>query len=216
MGRPVTAPDPNADLPRLQVWVDPACPWAWQTSTWLRRLRDQGIFTIEWKLFSLELNASDPDIDFWEASKLHGEAHVGLALARREGGNEAFEALYVAIGERLHEQKEERSPQLFRKAAVDAGLADVIDRAVTDARLPHEIRGEHDAARDRSVFGVPTLSLDGSKAIYGPIIPSAPAGDEALEWWTHVRWLMDRPDFFELKRWPRDLRPGRPAPDAPT
>lgn len=174
----------------------------------MRDLRDQGLFTIDWRLFSLEVNASDVDADFWDPTRSFGGAHVSLMLARREGGNQAFERLYVALGRRLHEPKTEMTPDILAAAVLDAGLGDLAERAVADPRLPHEVIGAHRSARARDVFGVPTLSLDGSKVLYGPIIPLAPLDDEALEWWAHIRWLLERPDFFELKRWPRDIRPG--------
>ncbi len=197
--------------PLLELWVDPGCPWAWQTATWLRDLRDQGLFTLHWRLFSLEVNTA-PDGDFWDETRQFGAAHTALVLARREGGDTAFEDLYVSLGRRLHDPKADMTPDVLTAAAADAGLGDVVDRALADPRLPHEVVAEYRAARDRDVFGVPTLSLDGSKVLYGPIIPSAPTGAGALEWWTHVSWLLKRPDFFELKRWPRDIRPGAARP----
>jgi hypothetical protein len=174
----------------------------------LRDLRDRSIFTIDWKLFSLEVNASEPDADFWDANRQFSHAHVALMLARREGGNQAFEDLYVCLGHLLHDQKQEMLPQTLKQAVSDAGLGDLLERAMVDPLLVHEVVDEHRAARARSVFGVPTLSLDDSKVLYGPILPLAPIDDEALEWWGHIRWLLERPDFFELKRWPRDIKPG--------
>ncbi len=73
---------------------------------------------------------------------------------------------------------------------------------------------EHRAARDVGVFGVPTLSVDGALPMYGPIVSVGADGEEGLVWWEHVRWLSARPEFFELKRWPRPLRPGQ-APGEP-
>lgn len=188
--------------------MDPGCPWAWQAARWLRDLRDRDLFGIEWKLFSLEVNASDPDADFWDQTRRFSEAHVSLALARREGGNHAFEDLYIALGHRLHDQKRDMSPEILKEAASELELGDLVERAIADTRLPHEVVGEHQAARARSVFGTPTLCLEDSKVLYGPILPLAPVGDDALEWWAHIRWLLERPDFFELKRWPRDIKPG--------
>jgi DSBA-like thioredoxin domain len=156
----------------------------------------------------LEVNASDPDADFWDKTRRFGEAHVALMLTREEGGNQAFEDLHVALGHRLHDKKEDMAPDTLAAAVADAGLGDLVERAMAEPRFVHQVVGEHQAARARSVFGVPTLSLDGSKVTYGPILPLAPADDEAIEWWTHIRWLLERPDFFELKRWPRDIKPG--------
>ena len=156
----------------------------------------------------MEVNASDPEADFWDANRRFSHAHVALVLARREGGNQAFEDLYVCLGQLLHDQKLEMSPEILKQAASDAGLGDLLERAVADPHLAHEVVGEQQAARGLGVFGVPTLSLDGSKVLYGPILPLAPVDHEALEWWAHIRWLLERPDFFELKRWPRDIKPG--------
>lgn len=203
---------PDASPTHVDIWVDPSCPWAWQTARWLRDLRDQGLVEPRWRLYSLELNATYQDnLSFDEATATYGDALISLALVRREGGADAFERLYVAIGERLHDRKEPMSPALMRDAAAAAGLPDVPARAQAHPDLAYEIVAEFQAGRDASVFGVPTLEVDGAPPVYGPILPLAPKGDEALDWWEHVRWLASRSDFFELKRWPRTSRPGRPT-----
>jgi len=196
---------------RVGVWIDPGYPWAWQAAVWLGRLAEAGRVELDWRLFSLELNALPPETPFWEACQRDGEALVALALARREGGNPAFEKLYVAIGRRLHDEKEEPTPEVVRAAAAAAGMPDIVDRAVAMDELTDEIRSEFSQARHRSVFGVPTLEIAGTKVMYGPIMALAPEGGDADELWEHTRWLAERPDFFELKRWPRDTRPGETA-----
>src|SRR2546428_8835424 len=114
----------------VTLWVDPSCPWAWQAARWLRDLAARDTVTIEWKLFSLELNASEPDTPFWEACELYGDALVALALARREGGNTLFESLYVAYSARRHDANGDPSPALVREAARDAGLGGILERAL--------------------------------------------------------------------------------------
>ena len=61
------------------------------------------------------------------------------------------------------------------------------------------------------MFGVPTLQIGTAKVLYGPIMALAPEGEDADRMWEHTRWLAERGDFFELKRWPRDIRPGQTA-----
>lgn len=190
------------------LWVDPGCPWAWQVAVWLRGLADAGRVELDWRIFSLELNSSEPDTPFRDACQREGEALVALALARREGGNAAFERLYVAIGGRLHEEKQEPSAELVRAAAAEAGMTDLVERAIAMPELTEEVRREFHEARDQSVFGVPTLAIADTKVVYGPILAMAPTGEDAERMWEHTLWLAERPDFFELKRWPRDIRPG--------
>lgn len=194
----------------VRVWVDPGCPWAWQTAIWLRDLRDRGLIRLEWRLFSLEVNSSEPDTPFWEAAATHGESLVSLLLARDEGGPEAFEALYEALGALDHDDDHDVTPELVRKAAADAGMPDIVDRAVADTALPDRIRTEYLEARELDVFGVPTLQIPGHAVIYGPILPLAPAGDDTPEWWKVVRFSLEHDDLYELKRWPRGRRPGQP------
>jgi predicted DsbA family dithiol-disulfide isomerase len=197
---------------RVGLWIDPGCPWAWQTAVWLRELAADGRLELDWRIFSLELNAMPPETPFWEACQRDGEALVALALARREGGNPAFERLYESIGSRLHVEKQEPTPDVVRAGAEDAGMPGIVDRAVAVSDLTEEITQESVDARARSVFGVPTLQIGDAKVLYGPIMALAPRGDEAHRMWEHTRWLAERDDFFELKRWPRDIRPGQTAP----
>ena len=193
------------------IWIDPGCPWAWQTGVWLRRLAADGVVELDWRLFSLELNALPDDTPFWEACRRDGEALVALALARREGGA-AFEQLYDAIGRRLHDQKREPSLEMVREAAAAAGMPGIVDRAIGMDEIADAVRREYLDARQQSVFGVPTLQIADTKVLYGPILALAPEGEEGERLWEHICWLAERPDFFELKRWPRDVRPGQTQP----
>ena len=44
--------------------------------------------------------------------------------------------------------------------------------------------------------------------MYGPILAVGPTGDDGVALWRAVAALLQRDVFFELKRWPRDVRPG--------
>jgi DSBA-like thioredoxin domain len=200
------------DATVVTIWVDPSCPWAWQTATWLRRLRDLGVLTIRWRLFSLEINAVGPDVPFAEATERYGQALVALALSRRDGGDEAFERLFVAFGTHLHEAREPISPESIRRAAIEAGAPDLADRAAAEPGLGQAVVQEYLDARALDVFGVPTVQLGEGPVMYGPIMPLAPSGEEAVEWWEHVSWLIGRDDLYELKRWPRGRPPGSARP----
>ena len=112
----------------------------------------------------------------------------------------------------MHQDKEETSPELIRAAAAAADMPHVVDRAVAMPDVADDVRQEFLDARQESVFGVPTLGVADRKVVYGPVFALAPDGDEAAELWKHTMWLIERPDFFEMKRWPRDIRPGASAP----
>jgi hypothetical protein len=92
-------------------------------------------------------------------------------------------------------------------------MPDLVDRAVALPELTGVVRQEFLDARRESVFGVPTLGIADLKVIYGPVFALAPQRDEeAARLWEHTLWMASRPDFFEMKRWPRDIRPGETTP----
>jgi predicted DsbA family dithiol-disulfide isomerase len=199
----------------VRLWIDPSCPWAWQAFSWLRDVRDHGEIDLTYSFFSLEINAHAlerndvyPGVPYAEAAPRWGTALATLALARREGGNDAVERLLVAIGQARHGRGEPLAPDMLASAAVEAGLPGLPERARGDEGLEREILAEYAAARAIDVFGVPTLQIDENAVIYGPIIAVGPTGEDALALWREVKGIADRDAFFELKRWPRHLRPG--------
>lgn len=195
----------------IRFHFDPACPWAWQGARWITEVRSVRDIRIEWRLFSLFLinehhEEFGPEVRDQQLLPLRV-----LALARREGGNEAIERLYFALGPRVHDVKPrpDLSADLLGAAARDAGLsADVVARAAADASTEQEVVAEHEAVvREVGAFGVPTIVLPSGHGIFGPVKAVAPSAERAGELWDHVRWLTEQDDFFELKRI-RNRRPG--------
>jgi predicted DsbA family dithiol-disulfide isomerase len=201
--------DDSVTAPTIRLWIDPTCPWAWQTSKWARSLKGEGFVELEWSLFSLELQAM-PDVPFDEAARRGGEALRSLALARSKLGAGAFERLYVAIGSHVHDQGERISGDVVRAAAAEAAMEGVAVDAISDDRWANEVTTEFSEAHRSGVFGVPTISIDATKPMFGPVFAVAPRGADARALLGHVRWLAERPDFFELKR-VRDRKPGAGA-----
>jgi predicted DsbA family dithiol-disulfide isomerase len=190
---------------------DPLCPWAWQAAKWIREVRVVRPIDVDWRLFSLFLiNEHHGELEPEARHRMLFPLRT-MAIARREGGNETTERLYVAIGELLHEvqPKPEASEELVRAALVDAGLdAGLLDTALGDPSTESEVVEEHTAVVDEvQAFGVPTIVLPSGRAIFGPVKAVAPTGEGAGELWDHVRWLTEQDDFFELKRI-RSRKPG--------
>ena len=187
----------------LTVHLDPVCPWAWRTFLWLREVRAVRPMEIAWKILSLkEINREDdPDV--------RGEAFVEpaerlLVLARREGGSDAFEKLFLALGRARHERRENLTgEEVLAAALAEAGLdSSLLPRALDDSSVFEEASAEHrGAVTAYDAFGVPWLVVDGRRyGFFGPVISEVPAGDAAVELWEHVSWMISQPYFYELKR----------------
>ena len=189
----------------VRFHFDPACPWAWQSSIWMREAAAVRDITVDWRLFSLKtINAAS---DGSPASITPGLRT--LALVRREAGSEGVDNLYRTLGARLHEANEKPTVQVIAEALREAGLQpDLVDRALADDSTTADVRADHQAAVDEvGAFGVPTIILPSGRGIFGPVVSLAPRGEAAGELWDRVRFLIEVDGFFELKR-ERTARPG--------
>jgi predicted DsbA family dithiol-disulfide isomerase len=196
----------------VRFHFDPLCPWAWQGAHWIAEVENVRDVAIEWRLFSLFLvNEHHEEFDEAVAVKMLMPLRA-LALARRYGGNDAVRRAYFAMGRRRHEEGAELTAQEVGAAMEEAGLdREMPERSMTDPSTLDDVRREHEAVvKEVGAFGVPTIVLPSGKGIFGPVTALAPLGEEAGEFWDHVRWLAEKDGFFELKR-NRDRKPGMAA-----
>ncbi len=188
----------------INFHFDPLCPLAWRTALWIREVRGQRPVEVKWRLFSLEIinrkEGTGPDYvngNGWAALRT-------LALARREGGNEAIEKLYVALGNAQHGRKESINKQnILDACATEAGLGTgFVAKALADDSTAQDVLNDHEEAVKRyHAFGVPTIAFEGSEVgFYGPIIHTVPHGAEVGEMWDYTAYALRQPNLFELKR----------------
>jgi 2-hydroxychromene-2-carboxylate isomerase len=186
----------------LSFYFDPRCPWAWRTSLWAREVQRLGLVSIEWRLFSLaEINRNPevtPDVGPMDA------ALRTLLLARRRGGMDAIDRLYLALGRARHERREDlKAISTIEAALVEAGLdRRLSQQALDDPSTDQEVLDEHrDVVARYGAFGVPWLVLgDCPFGFFGPVIDTVPEGEAARALWEHTAWFLTQPAFFELKR----------------
>src|SRR5258707_4282524 len=148
------------------------CPYAFQTSLWIRDVRRQNGLDITWRFFSLEeVNLVAGKRHPWERpwSFGFGQMRVG-ALIRRELGNEAVDRWYAAVGHAFFfDGVKTHIPEVHAQVIDAAGFDPAfVDRAVADESTLAEVRDEHlDAVARYGAHGVPTLVLESGYAIYG-------------------------------------------------
>jgi predicted DsbA family dithiol-disulfide isomerase len=188
---------------RVWMYVDPFCPWCYQTALWARRLEALGVMELSWGFFSLEIqNTAADEIDITSHTRSVPSMRVAL-LVREEQGQAAAGNFYAALGARMHERDEQlRSLETIRGALVDAGLdPSYATRALADDDTASRLVAEHQALAERG-FGVPTIVLDheDGPAMFGPVMPRVPDDAGSLELWEHVAWVVRNPNVYELKR----------------
>lgn len=187
----------------VEFFFDPICPWAYQTSLWIRRVRRLRPIDIRWRFFSLEeINRPDGKRHPWERDIAYGWTPMRVAAWLRRHDTDLCDRWYEAAGRALHE--EGRRPYDAAVArdllqSIGAG-ADVWDAALADPTTHDDVRADHDEAVSRyGAFGVPILVLPSGRAVFGPVVLPAPEGDQALELWDLTVRYSDFPGLYELK-----------------
>lgn len=185
----------------LTFYFDPLCPWTWRTSQWVREARQRRPIDVQWKFFSLAESNGMPDPSWRAPLRV-------AALARRTGGNEAVDRLYLGLGKAIHDgganiREEGVIERVIGQALEEAGLDRALLRqALDDPSTMDNVLADHREAVDKyQAYGVPWLILEDQEfGFNGPIITDPPSGETAGELWDHMSWVLTQPYFYEFKR----------------
>ncbi len=201
----------------VDMWFDPACPWAWIGSRWLLEVEQVRDVRTRFHVFSLAIHNDGREVDDWYRGWLNerwGPARVVLA-AERAYGNEVVRDLYTAFGTRLHLEKAPVDRDLTLAALAEVGLSPKLADAACSTDLDAELLKSNQAALEPvgEDLGVPAIHLPGPdgtvNAFFGPVVSPIPRGEAAGKLWDGVALLAATDGFFELRRG----RSRRPLPD---
>lgn len=188
----------------VRFLFDPACPWAYRASTWVREVAEVLPLEIQWELFSLEyINRDQGKAAQLERLSQNRQSLRLLARAEEIEGQAGIDALYLELGCARHERKEALSDEgVLARALATVGLPiTLLAETRSDPELDARLEVKYAAAIAAGAFGVPTLFINDSPTpFYGPLIDVVPTGIEAARLWEHVSALAALPYFYELKR----------------
>ena len=186
----------------VEFWFDPMCPYAYQTSIWIRRVREQVPMQITWRFFSLEeINRPEGKRHPWERPLAYGWTPMRVAAWLRRTNMELCGRFYEVAARALHERGErfyDREVALRLLAEIGAP-ATAWDDALADPTTHDDVRADHEAAVEFGGFGVPIITIDGSRPLFGPVVVPAPSGADALRLWDLCTAYVAVPGLYELK-----------------
>ena len=189
----------------LAFHFDVICPWAYQTSLWMREVRDRLGIEVDWRFFSLEeVNRVDGKKHPWEREWSYGWS-IGALLKREDPAlNDAW---YLRSGTALHvEGRQPHRPEVARDLLAEMGLdPGIVDDALADETTHDDVRRDHEAVLALGGWGVPTLVFPGSatdeaRKLFGPVLIEPPTGGAADRLWELVVGWLEFPHLFELQR----------------
>jgi hypothetical protein len=188
----------------VDMWFDPKCPWAWNTSRWLLEVEQVRPVEARFHVMSLWLlNREREGLEDWYRTWLAdtlGPVRV-LVAAERRYGPPVLRDLYTELGTRIHDGKEPIGADLFRRALTALDLDPDLAAAADSAEHDEELLASHRAGLDPvgEDLGTPALHIEGS-AFFGPVVTPVPRGEAAGRLFDGLLLMVTTPGFYELKR----------------
>ena len=198
----------------VDLWVDPACPWAWITSRWLLEVEKIRDVAVRFHVMSLGVLNEGRELseDYRQRlTKVWGPVRV-LMAAQMSYGPSVVRPLYGAMGERIHLAKAGLGSDMVVDALRAVGLNPQLAEAAEADTFDGQLRDSHAAgmAPVGPDVGTPVLHIHRDRrepiAFFGPVVTPIPRGAAAGQLWDGVLAVTGTDGFFELKR-TRDRKP---------
>ncbi|CAL8979528.1 Thioredoxin-like reductase [Cellulomonas sp. T2.31MG-18] len=189
--------------PVVDLWFDPACPWAWMTSRWVTEVSRHRDIDLRWHVMSLSVLNEGRDLpedyrrlmdDSWAAVR------VAIAAAR-DHGDEVLAPLYTAMGTRRHPQGRTDTDAIIAESLAEVGLPATLAEVGGTTEVDDLLRASHQRAIDLvgDDVGTPVMAID-RVGYFGPVVTPAPTGQAALDLFDGLVLMTRVPGFYELKR----------------
>jgi 2-hydroxychromene-2-carboxylate isomerase len=188
---------------QVDLWVDPACPWAWITSRWLLEAAAVRDLDVRFHVMSLAVLNENRELspEYTEWMKTAYRPVRVLIAAEERHGNGVVEGLYSAMGTRRHVRQEKDWDEIIAKSLADVGLEVDLASAAEDTAFDERLRSSHAEGMDPVGYdvGTPVIHVD-DIAFFGPVVTPAPKGEAAGKLFDGVMMVASTPGFYEIKR----------------
>ena len=190
-------------MSKVDLYVDPVCPFAWIAYGWLREVEAQRTIELSVRIMSLAILNDGREGYEPEAKRGLDSAWrpVRVAAAVEEHlGQAGLREYYAAFGRLFHVERVRPRDEVIRRALEEVGMSHLIDAADT-TQYDEAVRKSHEAGMQPVGLdvGTPTIHVDGV-AFFGPILSAGPRGQDALDMFDGTILIARNPHFSELKR----------------
>ena len=199
----MTSVTTNESPRSVDFHFDIMCPYAYQTSLWMREVRDRLDLDVRWRFFSLEeINRVEGKKHPWEREWSYGWSMMRIGAYLRRQDPALLDHWYLVAGRALHEEgRKPHRPDVAETLLTEMGLdPGWVRAAIDDPSTGDEVQAEHDLVVSKGGFGVPTLVFEDGQALFGPVLVDPPFGEAAVRLWRLVTGWLEFPHVYEVQR----------------
>lgn len=192
----------NEVLPAATIFVDPTCPFAWITSSWLAEVEAHSGLPVHRELMSLSVINEGRDLDAWYRDyndRAWRPARVAAALLASPHADR-WPGFYQVFGHRRHVDGRRDDALNITLTLDELGIPADLAAAAEDSSWDEDLRIRTKAATAPLADdgGTPALHI-ADRGFFGPVLTAVPRGDDALRLWQAVWTLATTPSFSEIK-----------------
>lgn len=193
---------------KVTFYFDVSCPFAWQTSRWMKEVEKVRDVDIEWTPMSLAVLNDGRDLPADYAQMMEANWGPARVFAKvKQEAPEKIDELYTVMGTKVHTEGQGGKKgygaydAIINEALAEVGLPASFAEVANTSDDDDLLRGYHQQAIDAvgDEVGTPVLKLEGH-AFFAPVITRVPEGEEAGKLFDAAVELASYDYFFELKR----------------
>jgi hypothetical protein len=187
----------------IRLWVDPVCPFSWNTARWLRNAATDVGFDIDWHLMNLAVLNEGRELPPPQRTRMEDSRQVGrlMAALRDELGAAGVAQAYFAFGEEYFDRQIAVGESLAKTVLAAVGARATTPGSLSDASLDEAVRQSHQASQQAlgAPGGSPMVTI-GGHTFFGPVLTAVPARDEGKDLLRAVVTLSATSQFSQLER----------------
>ncbi|MCA2251370.1 hypothetical protein JF729_26675 [Mycobacterium intracellulare] len=183
----------------MTLWLDPVCPFSWNTARWLASAAD----AFDVRLMSLAVLNEGRELPPPQRARMSDSRRVGRLMAALgdELGPHAVREAYFAFADHYFDRSAEVSDKLADHVVHAVGAQRTTAAALDDTSYDAAVATSHHASQDAhgSSAGSPLLTIN-DHTVFGPVLTGVPEPGEGSDLLEAVRVLVGAPQFSELSR----------------
>ncbi|MUL49369.1 DsbA family protein [Mycobacterium sp. CBMA293] len=187
----------------MTLWLDPVCPFTWNTARWLQAAAEAGGAAIDWRLLNLAVLNEGRELPAAQQARMGDSRRVGrlMAAIRRDLGGDALMTAYFTFGEAYFDQSAPVDRELADKVLAAVGASQITPAVLDDDALDGVVAQSHQAAQDAygATGGSPLLTT-GGHTFFGPVFTELPALESVTADFAALVTLTAMPQFTQIER----------------
>ncbi|WP_435825443.1 mycothiol-dependent nitroreductase Rv2466c family protein [Mycobacterium simiae] len=187
----------------MTLWLDPVCPFSWNTARWLAAATDATAQGFEVRLMSLAVLNEGRELPPPQQDRMTDSRRVGrlMAALADELGPHAVRDAYFAFADHYFDQSKKVDAELAAHVVKAVGAHCTTAAALDDTSYDAAVATSHQASQDAhgDSSGSPLLTID-DRTVFGPVLTGVPEPGDGPDLLAAVTALVGASEFSELSR----------------